>query len=81
MNSSPIPTRLTAADIAIVGGGTSGLVLAIALALRGIPTTVFEEDAHPGVAPRFSPDRSYTIDISGHGLRAFATYRRLLPLR
>jgi 2-polyprenyl-6-methoxyphenol hydroxylase-like FAD-dependent oxidoreductase len=42
MNSSPIPTRLTAADIAIVGGGTSGLVLAIALALRDIPTTVFE---------------------------------------
>jgi kynurenine 3-monooxygenase len=31
---------------------------------------VFERDAHPEVAPRFNPDRSYTIDISGHGLRA-----------
>ena len=58
------------ADIAIVGAGPSGLVLAIALARRGIRTTVFERDAHPEVAPRFNPDRSYTIDISGHGLRA-----------
>ena len=31
---------------------------------------VFERDAHPELAPRFNPDRSYTIDISGHGLRA-----------
>jgi 2-polyprenyl-6-methoxyphenol hydroxylase-like FAD-dependent oxidoreductase len=44
--------------------------LAIALARRGVRTTVFERDAHPEVAPRFNPDRSYTIDISGHGLRA-----------
>lgn len=36
-----------AADIAFAGG---------------IPTTVFERDAHP--------DRSYTINISGHGYRA-----------
>ena len=57
-------------DIAIVGGSPAALVLAIALARRGIPTTVFERDAHPEVAPRFNPDRSYTIDISGHGLRA-----------
>jgi kynurenine 3-monooxygenase len=25
---------------------------------------------HPEEAPRFNPDRSYTIDITGHGLRA-----------
>jgi len=56
--------------IAIVGGGPSGLVLAIALARRGIRTTVFERDVRPEAAPRFNPDRSYTIDISGHGLRA-----------
>ena len=43
---------------------------AIALARRGIPTTVFERDPHPQKAPRFNPDRSYTIDISGHGLKA-----------
>src|SRR5439155_16051639 len=46
------------------------LVVAIALARRGIRTTVFERDLHPEQAPRFNPDRSYTIDISGHGLRA-----------
>ena len=56
--------------IAFVGGGPSALVGAIALARRGIPSTVFERDAHPEVAPRFNPDRSYTIDISGHGLKA-----------
>ena len=56
--------------IAIVGGGPSGLVLAIALARRGIPSEVFERDAHPEAVPRFNPDRSYTIDISGHGLKA-----------
>jgi len=63
----PDPTR---GRIAIVGGGPAGLVAAIALARRGIPTTVLERDAHPDHAPRFNPDRSYTIDITGHGLRA-----------
>src|SRR5262245_33067886 len=58
------------AAIALVGGGPAALVTAIALARRGVPTTVFERDVHPAVAPRFNPDRSYTIDISGHGLNA-----------
>jgi kynurenine 3-monooxygenase len=58
------------AQIALVGAGPSALVAAVALARRGVPTSVFERDAHPEVAPRFNPDRSYTIDISGHGLRA-----------
>jgi kynurenine 3-monooxygenase len=58
------------ANIAFVGGGPAALVAAIALARRGVRTTVFERDAHPEVAPRFNPDRSYTIDISGHGFRA-----------
>src|SRR5215208_6579459 len=56
--------------IAFVGGGPSALLAAIALARRGIQTTVFERDAHPEIMPRFNPDRSYTIDISGHGLKA-----------
>jgi len=60
----------TTADIAFVGGGPAALSAAIALARRGVRTTVFERDAHPEVAPRFNPDRSYTIDISGHGLKA-----------
>jgi kynurenine 3-monooxygenase len=59
-----------AGSIAIVGGGPAGLVAAIALARRGVSTTVLERDAHPELAPRFNPDRSYTIDITGHGLRA-----------
>jgi kynurenine 3-monooxygenase len=58
------------AEIAFVGGGPAALVAAISLARRGVRTTVFERDVHPEVAPRFNPDRSYTIDISGHGLRA-----------
>jgi 2-polyprenyl-6-methoxyphenol hydroxylase-like FAD-dependent oxidoreductase len=58
------------ATIALIGGGPAALVMAIALARRGIPTSVFERDPHPAIAPRFNPDRSYTIDISGHGLKA-----------
>lgn len=57
-------------SIAIVGGGPAALVLAIALARRGWHSTVFERDAHPAIAPRFNPERSYTIDITGHGARA-----------
>jgi kynurenine 3-monooxygenase len=58
------------ANIAFVGGGPASLVAAIALARRGIQTTVFERDVHPEAAPRFNPERSYTIDISGHGYKA-----------
>lgn len=58
------------ADIAIIGGGPGGLTAAIALARRGVRTTVFERNAHPERMPRFNPDRSYPIDITGHGLRA-----------
>ena len=71
-----------------MGGGSAGLVAAIALARRGIASTVLERDAHPELAPRFNPERSYTIDITGHGLRALrhidaTAYfdARLLPFR
>jgi kynurenine 3-monooxygenase len=74
--------------IAIVGGGPAGLVAAIALARQDIETTVLERDVHPELAPRFNPDRSYTIDITGHGLRALRHIEatayfdeRLMPFR
>jgi kynurenine 3-monooxygenase len=56
--------------IAIIGAGPAGLVAAIALARRDVPTTVLERGPHPDLTPRFDPDRSYTIDITGHGLKA-----------
>ena len=56
--------------IAILGAGPAGLVLAISLARRGLSATVIERDVPPDIAPRFNPDRSCTIDISGHGLKA-----------
>jgi kynurenine 3-monooxygenase len=76
------------ARIAIVGGGPGGLIAALALARRGIRSTVFERDAHPELMPRFNPDRSYTIDITGHGLRALRSVdatsyfdARMLPFK
>lgn len=56
--------------IAIVGCGPAGMVMSIALARRGIRTIVFEQSQHPEVAPRYNADRSYAIDITGHGLKA-----------
>ena len=56
--------------IAILGARPAGLVLAISLARRGLSATVIERDVPPDIALRFNPDRSYTIDISGHGLKA-----------
>ena len=64
------PISETAGEMVIVGGGPSALVAAIALARRGVRTSVLERDVHPALGPRFNPDRSYTIDISGHGLKA-----------
>lgn len=90
MNSSVFPKNTVerTADIPFIGGEPAALVAAIALAQRGIRTAIFERDLHPEVAPRFNPDRSYTIDISGHGLKALryidaCTYfdERMLPFK
>jgi cation diffusion facilitator CzcD-associated flavoprotein CzcO len=60
--AAPVIATDNSAAIALVGGGPASLVAAIALARRGVRTAVFERDAHPQVAPRFNPDRSYTIE-------------------
>src|SRR6476661_4259118 len=72
MEPSPFPSEpvKSPGTIAILGAGPAGLLLAIALARRGLSATVIERDVPPDVAPRFNPNRSYTIDISGHGLKA-----------
>jgi len=63
-------TQTNKNNIVIIGAGPAGLVSAIAFARRGISTTVIEKLEHPESALRFDPNRSYTIDITGHGLKA-----------
>ena len=58
-------------SVAIVGGGPAGLTLAAALAQQGgFEIAVFERSDDHFSAETYNPDRSYTIDITGHGLRA-----------
>ena len=58
-------------SVAIVGGGPAGLTLAAALAQQGgFEIVVFERAEDHFSAETYNPDRSYTIDITGHGLRA-----------
>jgi len=59
-------------NVAIVGAGPAGLTLALALAARrdDVKFTVFERGPSHLVAETFNPDRSYTIDITGHGANA-----------
>ncbi len=60
----------TRPNVLIIGGGPAGLTLAHALAKRDtLDITVVERDPTPFDCPT-TTDRSYTIDITGHGLRA-----------
>lgn len=60
----------TRPSVLIIGGGPAGLTLAHALAKRdALDITVVERDPAPFDCPT-TTDRSYTIDITGHGLRA-----------
>lgn len=58
--------------IAIIGCGPAGIISAIALARRNIPSTVIEASDSPMRAASYNPDRSYAIDVTGHGLKAIS---------
>jgi kynurenine 3-monooxygenase len=59
-------------NIAILGAGPAGLTLALALSKRqdDVTFTIFERSASHLEAATYNPDRSYTIDITGHGIKA-----------
>lgn len=58
-------------SVAIVGGGPAGLTLAAALDQQGgFEIAVYERAEDHFRAETYNPDRSYTIDVTGHGVRA-----------
>jgi 2-polyprenyl-6-methoxyphenol hydroxylase-like FAD-dependent oxidoreductase len=48
--------------VAIVGGGPSGLILAIELGRRGVPCVLLEEDATPPALPKANATSSRTME-------------------
>ena len=62
-----MPTPL---KIAIIGAGPAGLTCGLALARRGIDITIAERGGNHLEAATYNPNRSYTIDITGHGKKA-----------
>ena len=50
------------AKVAIVGGGPSGLILAIELGRRGVPCILLEEDATPPTLPKANATTSRTME-------------------
>lgn len=58
--------------VGIIGAGPAGLVLAATLAKRStaFSVKVFEQGADHKAAASYDPNRSYTIDITGHGALA-----------
>lgn len=84
--------------IAIVGAGPAGLMLALTLLVRRegravsppLSLTILEREDDHAVRDRANPDRSYTIDVTGHGRWAVAQIgpsllarfdRELIPFR
>ena len=62
-----MPTPL---KIAIIGAGPAGLTCALALARRGVDIHIFERADNHLETATYNPNRSYTIDITGHGKKA-----------
>lgn len=62
--------------ICIIGAGPAGLTLALSLVRRvrsgnsRLMISIFERSPDHRSAATYNPDRSYTIDITGHGLKA-----------
>ena len=53
---------MTRAKVAIVGGGPSGLILAIELGRRGVECVLLEEDATPPTLPKANATTSRTME-------------------
>ena len=57
--------------VAIIGAGPAGLTAALALSRRGVGSvTLFEMSDDHSAAATYNPNRSYSIDITGHGYKA-----------
>ena len=56
--------------VAIIGAGPAGLTCGLALAKRGLEIKIFERGDNHLDAATYNPNRSYTIDITGHGKKA-----------
>jgi 2-polyprenyl-6-methoxyphenol hydroxylase-like FAD-dependent oxidoreductase len=50
------------ADVLIIGGGPSGLVLALELGRRGVPCIVFEQNSEPPAFPKANSTTSRTME-------------------
>lgn len=72
----PVNVAMDKLRIAIVGAGPSGLLLALYLSsksrdyLKPLQIDLFDREPDHHSQDRSNPDRSYTIDITGHGLKA-----------
>ena len=54
-------SRVSTADVAIIGGGVIGAVCARAAAERGLHTVVFEPGPNPAAASAYAPRSSHRI--------------------
>ncbi len=78
---------MSAARIAIIGGGLCGNLLAICLAIRGFSVSVFEKRAHPATIAA-SGGRSINLALAARGISALERFGALaavepllLPMR
>ena len=80
-------------NIAIIGAGPAGLTLALCLSNHlNMKITIFDQDDDYRTKPTFDANRSYTIDITGHGAKViehlklgkkvlYPSYKQILKFR